>query len=97
MKRLKTEEIAIQAPLSKYKSKNGLTVDEIDARLRSLKSEMEILRKEHDVAAAIYREANVHARRDEMDGSHVALQASELEVNLDRFEDIFASIRGSKS
>jgi hypothetical protein len=97
VKRLKTEEIAIQAPLSKYKSKNGLTVDEIDARLRSLKSEMEILRKEHDVAAAIYREANVHARRDEMDGSHVALQASELEVNLDRFEDIFASIRGSKS
>lgn len=93
VKRLKAEEVAIQGPLSKYKSKNGLTVDEVDARLRSLKSEIEILRKEHEIAASIYREANVHARRDEMDGAHPALQADDLVINLERFEDIYGSIR----
>jgi uncharacterized small protein (DUF1192 family) len=97
VKRLKAEEAAIQGPLSKYKSKNSLTVDEIDARLRSLKSEIEILNKEHDIAASIYREANVHARRDEIDGAHPALQANELVIDIDRFQDIYSSVRGNKT
>ena len=89
------EEKAIQSPLSRYKSKNGLTVDEVDAKLRSLKSEIEILKKEFEVAVSIYRESNIHARRDEMDGAHPALQVSELEINLERFQDVYSSIKNN--
>jgi hypothetical protein len=95
VKTLRLEEKAIQSPLSRYKSKNGLTVDEIDAKLRSLKSEIEILKKEFEVAVSIYRESNIHARRDEMDGAHPALQVSELEINLERFQDVYSSIKNN--
>lgn len=93
VKRLKSEELSIRGPLLKYKSKAGLTSDEIDARVRSLKSEIDILSKEHEIAASIYREANVHARRDEIDGAHPALQANNLDINIDRFQDIYSSIK----
>ena len=62
-----------------------------------MKSEIEILNKEHDIAASIYREANVHARRDEIDGAHPALQANELVIDIDRFQDIYSSVRGNKT
>jgi len=95
VKTLRAEEKAIQLPLSRYKSKNGLTVDEIDAKVRSLKSEIEILKKEFEVAVSIYRESNIHARRDEMDGAHPALQVSELEINLERFQDVYSSLKNN--
>ena len=93
---LKAEEKALQVPLSTYKSKNGLTSDEVDARLRALSSQVEILQREHDVAVAIYREANIHARRDEIDGGHEALQSLELEIDTNKFHDVYSSLEDFK-
>ena len=50
LKLLKAEEKEIQMPLSKYKSRSGLTVEEVDAKIRSLKSEIEILSKEFEIS-----------------------------------------------
>jgi len=93
LKILKAEEKEIQIPLSKYKSRSGLTVEEVDAKIRSLKSEIEILSKEFEIAVSIYREANIHARRDEMDGAHPALQAPEITIDIERFQDVYSSVK----
>ena len=93
LKLLKAEEKEIQMPLSKYKSRSGLTVEEVDAKIRSLKSEIEILSKEFEIAVSIYREANIHARRDEMDGAHPALQAPEITIDIERFQDVYSSVK----
>ena len=92
---LKDEEKAIQNPLMKYKSKNRLTVDETDANLRELASEVEILMKEHDITVSVYREANIHARRDEIDGGHIALQALELEIDIQKFQDVYEALKNA--
>ena len=93
LKLLKAEEKEIQMPLSKYKSRSGITVEEVDAKIRSLKSEIEILSKEFEIAVSIYREANIHARRDEMDGAHPALQAPEITIDIERFQDVYSSVK----
>ena len=92
-KSLKGEEKALKASLLGYKSKSSISVDEIDAQIRSLTSEIEILQKEYEIAVSIYREANIHSRRDEIDGSHPALQAPTMDVDLDKFQDVYSSIR----
>jgi hypothetical protein len=92
---LKDEEKAIQNPLMKYKSKNRLTIDETDANLRELASEVEILMKEHDITVSVYREANIHARRDEIDGGHIALQALELEIDIQKFQDVYEALKNA--
>ena len=82
----------------RYKSKNRLNVDEVDANLRELASEVEILEKEHDITVSVYREANIHARRDEIDGGHIALQALELAIDIQKFQDVYEALKkGSDS
>lgn len=90
---LKDEEKALRKSLLSYKSKSSISADEIDAQIRSLTSEIEILQKEYEVAVSIYRESNIHSRRDEIDGSHLALQAPAMSVDLDKFQDVYSSIK----
>jgi hypothetical protein len=90
---LKDEEKTLRKSLLSYKSKSSISTDEIDAQIRSLTSEIEILQKEYEVAVSIYREANIHSRRDEIDGSHPALQAPGMNVDLDKFQDVYSSIK----
>lgn len=92
---LRDEEKALKKSLLKYKAQSSISTDEIDAKLRSLTSEIEILQKEYEVAVSIYREANIHSRRDEINGAHPALQAPALEVDLDKFQDVYSSIKQS--
>ena len=92
-KALKDEENALKKSLLSYQSKSNISADEVDAQIRSLKSEIEILQKEYEVAVSIYREANIHSRRDEIDGSHPALQAPLMNVDLDKFQDVYGSIK----
>ena len=94
--KLKSEEKALQKSLLSFKAKAGISSDEVDAQIRSLTSEIEILQKEYEVAVSIYREANILSRRDEIDGSHPALQAPKMNVNLDKFQDVYNSIKSVK-
>ena len=92
LKKLKLEETAIADPLKKYKSKMGLTEDEVKAKINALSSQVEVLGKELEIAVATYREANIHSRRDEINGGHTSLQAPDFIIDLDKFKDIFASL-----
>jgi hypothetical protein len=69
------------------KLKSGASVEEadidtsklIDQELEVLESKKILLRAQYEEAAAVYRDANIQSRRDEMSGAHPALQASELD------------------
>jgi len=69
------------------KLKSGASVEEsdidltkmLDRELEVLESKKILLRAQYEEAVAIYRDANIQSRRDEMSGAHVSLQASELD------------------
>ena len=91
--KLKLEEKELRKQLLTFRSKSSISKDEVDANVRALTSEIEILQKEYEVAVAIYRESNIHARRDEIDGSHPALQAPIMEIDINKFQDIYTVIK----
>lgn len=91
--KLKAEEKELTKKLIEYKAKSNISTDEVDAHIRTLTSEIEILQKEYEIAVSIYREANIHARRDEIDGSHPALQSPKMEVDIDKFDDVYNAIK----
>jgi hypothetical protein len=94
---LKNQENELKKLLLKYKAKSSISSDEVDAQIRSVTSEIEILQKENEIAVSIYREANIHSRRDEIDGSHPALQAPIMATDLDKFQDVYNSIKNASS
>jgi hypothetical protein len=51
----------------------------LDQELEVLESKKILLRAQYEEVCAIYRDANIHARRDEMDGAHTALRPLELD------------------
>jgi len=69
------------------KVKSGASVEEsqvdtskmLDQELEVLESKKILLRAQYEEVCAIYRDANIHSRRDEMDGAHVSLRPLELD------------------
>jgi hypothetical protein len=69
------------------KLKSGASVEEsdidtskmLDRELEVLESKKILLRAQYEEAVAVYRDANIQSRRDEMSGAHASLQASELD------------------
>ena len=69
------------------KVKSGASVEEsdidtskmLDRELEVLESKKILLRAQYEEAVAIYRDANIQSRRDEMSGAHPSLQALELD------------------
>jgi hypothetical protein len=94
---LKNQENELKKLLLKYKAKSSISSEEVDAQIRSVTSEIEILQKEYEIAVSIYREANIHSRRDEIDGSHPALKAPVMATDLDKFQDVYDSIKNASA
>ena len=69
------------------KSKSGCSVEEseldfskvLSRELEVLESKKILLRAQYEEVNAIYRDANINSRRDEMSGAHPSLQALELD------------------
>lgn len=69
------------------KSKSGSSVEEseldfskvLSRELEVLESKKILLRAQYEEVNAIYRDANINSRRDEMSGAHPSLQALELD------------------
>jgi hypothetical protein len=76
------------------KLKSGASVEEsdidltkmLDRELEVLESKKILLRAQYEEAVAIYRDANIQSRRDEMSGAHPSLQASELDFRTSGLE-----------
>ena len=86
------------------KLKSGASVEEseidtskmLDQELEVLESKKILLRAQYEEAVAVYRDANIQARRDEMSGAHPSLQASELDfrtTGLEFSNKDFAGVR----
>lgn len=71
------------------KSKSGSSVEESNIDVSNLmareaevlESKKILLRAQYEEVSAIYRDSNIHSRRDEMDGAHHALQPLALVFN----------------
>ena len=71
----------------KKRAKSGSSVEEsqidlskmLDQELEVLESKKILLRAQYEEVCAIYRDSNIHARRDEMDGAHISLKSLELD------------------
>jgi len=92
LRALKVIEKTITDPLKLYKSKLGLTEDEVAAKVNALSNEIEILSKELDIAVANYVEANIHARRDDFNGGHPSLTVPPFEIKHGKFDDIYSAL-----
>ena len=84
----------LQSRREAKKLKSGASVEEsdidtskmLDRELEVLESKKILLRAQYEEAVAIYRDANIQSRRDEMSGSHPSLQASELDFRTSGLE-----------
>jgi hypothetical protein len=86
------------------KLKSGASVEEadidtskmFDSELDVLESKKILLRAHYEEAVAIYRDANIQFRRDEMSGAHSSLQASELNFRTSGLEFNTAELVASR-
>ncbi len=86
------------------KLKSGASVEEadidtskmLDSELEVLESKKILLRAQYEEAVAVYRDANIQSRRDEMSGAHSSLQASELNFRTSGLEFNTAELVGSR-
>lgn len=86
------------------KLKSGASVEEseidtskmLDQDLEVLESKKILLRAQYEEAVAVYRDANIQARRDEMSGAHPSLQASELDFRTSGLEFSAKELAGAR-
>jgi hypothetical protein len=94
----------IQSRRSSAKHKSGASVEEadidtskmLDRELEVLESKKILLRAQYEEAVAVYRDANIQSRRDEMSGAHPSLQASELDFRTSGLEFSTAELVGAR-
>jgi len=94
----------IQSRRSSAKHKSGASVEEadidtskmLDRELEVLESKKILLRAQYEEAVAVYRDANIQSRRDEMSGAHASLQASELDFRTSGLEFSTSELVGSR-
>jgi hypothetical protein len=94
----------IQSRRTSEKLKSGASVEEsdidtskmLDRELEVLESKKILLRAQYEEAVAIYRDANIQSRRDEMSGAHPSLQASELDFRTSGLEFSTSELVGAR-
>ena len=95
---------SLQNRRNSKKLKSGASVEEADIDtskmydrdLEVLESKKILLRAQYEEAVAVYRDANIQSRRDEMSGAHASLQASELDFRTSGLEFSTAELVGSR-
>ncbi len=86
------------------KLRSGASVEEsdidtskmLDRELEVLESKKILLRAQYEEAVAIYRDANIQSRRDEMSGAHPSLQALELDFRTSGLDFNTAELASSR-
>jgi hypothetical protein len=60
----------------------------VNAEIESIRAQVELLGAEYVAICSSYKTANIHARRDELDASHPAMQEPEFKFEVNQFDDI---------
>jgi len=78
----------IQKQLAKLGSNLFLSRELVTAEIESIKAKIELLAAEYVATCSSYKTANIHARRDELNASHPAMQEPEFVFEVNQFDDI---------
>ena len=71
-------------------SQSFLTEDMISISRSELVAQIQVIESNYAAAAAIYCDANIHARRDAIDAAHISMIPPKFDFIVDSFEDLFA-------
>ena len=77
-----------QKQLAKLGSDLFLSRELVNAEIESIRAQVELLGAEYVAICSSYKTANIHARRDELDASHLAMQEPAFEFEVNQFNDI---------
>jgi hypothetical protein len=80
----------IQKQLAKLGSDLFLSRELVTAEIEAIKAKVELLGAEYVAICSSYKTANIHARRDELNASHIAMQEARFIFEVDQFGDILA-------
>lgn len=78
----------IQRKLAKLGSNLFLSRELVTAEIESIKAKVELLAAEYVATCSSYKTANIHARRDELNASHPAMQEPPFVFEVNQFDDI---------
>jgi len=78
----------IQKKLAKLGSNLFLSRELVTAEIESIKAKVELLAAEYVATCSSYKTANIHARRDELNASHSAMQEPPFIFEVNQFDDI---------
>jgi hypothetical protein len=77
-----------QKKLAKLGSDLFLSRELVNSEIESIRAQVELLGAEYVSVCSSYKTANIHARRDELDASHPAMQEPEFKFEVNQFDDI---------
>jgi hypothetical protein len=78
----------IQKKLAKLGSDLFLSRELVNSEIEAIKARVELLGAEYVSTCSAYKTSNIHARRDELNASHPAMQEPSFEFEVSQFEDI---------
>jgi hypothetical protein len=79
---------SIQKKLAKLGSDLFLSRELVNSEIEAIKAKVELLGAEYVSTCSSYKTSNIHARRDELNASHPAMQEPSFEFEVNQFEDI---------
>jgi hypothetical protein len=79
-----------QRKLAKLGSDLFLSRELVTAEIEAIKAKIELLGAEYVSICSSYKTANIHARRDELNASHISMQEPKFVFQVDQFEDILS-------
>ena len=77
-----------QKKLAKLGSDLFLSRELVNAEVEAIQAKVELLGAEYVAICAAYKSSNIHARRDELDASHPAMQEPAFVFEVNQFDDI---------
>lgn len=77
-----------QKQLAKLGSDLFLSRELVNAEIESIRAQVELLGAEYVAICSSYKTSNIHARRDELDASHPAMQEPDFRFEVNQFDDI---------
>ena len=79
---------SIQKKLAKLGSDLFLSRELVNSEIEAIKAKVQLLGAEYVSTCSSYKTSNIHARRDELNASHPAMQEPSFEFEVNQFEDI---------
>jgi len=80
----------IQKRLAKLGSDLYLNREVVNAEIEAIKAKIELLGAEYVAICSSYKTANIHARRDELNASHPAMEEPQFTFEVNQFDDILS-------